>query len=103
ASWRPLTARKPDPARGKRKINTRASVRRTVAQSPSSSRRVTSPPSTPGERIAAPKQSDDVVRRAQEALERAGYEIGTPDGFMGPRTVAAIKRFQTDRYIGVTG
>jgi len=103
ASWAPISARKPAPAPVKRKANTRASVRRTIAQSPSSSRRVTSPPSTPGQRITTPKQSDEVVRRAQEALERAGYEIGTPDGFMGPRTVAAIKRFQTDRYLGVTG
>src|SRR5256714_14160586 len=103
ASWSPITARKPTPPPAKRKTNTRASSRRTIAQSPSSSRRVTSPPSTPGQRIAAPKQSDDVVHRAQEALERAGYEIGTPDGFMGPRTVAAIKRFQADRYLGVTG
>jgi photosystem II stability/assembly factor-like uncharacterized protein len=44
-----------------------------------------------------------VVRRAQEALERAGYEIGNPDGQLGPRTVAAIKRFQTDRYLPVSG
>ncbi len=43
------------------------------------------------------------VRQAQEALERAGYEIGTPDGQLGPRTIAAIKRFQTDRYLPVTG
>jgi len=43
------------------------------------------------------------VRHAQEALERAGYEIGTPDGQLGPRTVAAIKRFQTDRYLPVSG
>jgi len=53
--------------------------------------------------MAAPKPSDDSIRRAQQALERAGYEIGTPDGQMGPRTVAAIKRFQTDRYLSVTG
>jgi len=49
------------------------------------------------------KPSDEVVRRAQEALERAGYEIGTPDGQLGPRTVAAIKRLQTDRYLPVSG
>lgn len=43
------------------------------------------------------------MRRAQEALDRAGYEIGNPDGQMGPRTVAAIRRFQTDRYLTVSG
>jgi peptidoglycan hydrolase-like protein with peptidoglycan-binding domain len=49
------------------------------------------------------KPSDDVVRRAQEALDRAGYTIGSPDGQMGPRTVAAVKRFQADRYLPVSG
>ena len=44
-----------------------------------------------------------MVRRAQEALERAGYEIGSPDGQLGPRTVAAIRRFQTDRYLSASG
>src|SRR6185503_11418201 len=75
-------------------------VRRTVAQSAPTTR---PQPTVPGQRMAAPKPSDDTIRRAQQALERAGYEIGTPDGQMGQRTVAAIKRFQTDRYLSVTG
>ena len=49
------------------------------------------------------KPPADLVRLAQEALERAGYEIGVPDGQLGPRTIAAIKRFQTDKYLSVTG
>jgi len=53
--------------------------------------------------MSPPKSGDDTVRRAQQALERAGYEIGNPDGQPGPRTIAAIKRFQTDRYLSVTG
>jgi len=40
ASWGPITARKPVPAPAKRRANSRAGVRRTIAQSPSSSRRV---------------------------------------------------------------
>jgi photosystem II stability/assembly factor-like uncharacterized protein len=103
ASWAPVMARKA-PAPTRRRTPARSTVRRTIAQSPTSSTRgATPPPSTPGQRIAAPKPTDDSVRRAQQALERAGYEIGTPDGQMGPRTVAAIKRFQTDRYLTVTG
>jgi photosystem II stability/assembly factor-like uncharacterized protein len=102
ASWAPITARKPAAAPAKRRPPKRSTVRRTVAQSPSASRRSTVP-STPGQRIAAPKPSDEIVRRAQEALERAGYEIGTPDGQLGPRTIAALKRFQTDRYLAVSG
>src|SRR5207249_5229985 len=78
---------------------------RTPAQSRSTpSARTTPPPSSPGQRIVtAPRVADDTVRRAQEALERAGYEIGSADGQMGPRTLAAIKRFQTDRYLTVSG
>jgi photosystem II stability/assembly factor-like uncharacterized protein len=98
ASWAPIAARKPAAAPKKR--GSSPSVRRTVAQRPSTR---TTQPSAPGQRIAAPKASDDTVRRAQQALERAGYEIGTPDGQLGPRTVTAIKRFQTDRYLSVTG
>jgi peptidoglycan hydrolase-like protein with peptidoglycan-binding domain len=98
ASWAPITARKPATAPGKRR--TAPPVRRTVAQSRPGTR---TQPTAPGERMAAPKPSDDTIRRAQQALERAGYGIGTADGQMGPRTVAAIKRFQTDRYLSVTG
>jgi photosystem II stability/assembly factor-like uncharacterized protein len=103
ASWAPITARKPA-APARRRTPAASTVRRTIAQSPrSSTGRAPSQPSTPGQRIAAPKPTDDSVRRAQQALDRAGYTIGTPDGQMGPRTVAAIKRFQADRYLSVTG
>jgi photosystem II stability/assembly factor-like uncharacterized protein len=100
-SWAPIASRKPATGPARRR---NSGVRRTVAQSrPTSSRGAAPQPSQPGQRIAAPKSSDDTVRRAQQALERAGYEIGTPDGQLGARTVAAIKRFQTDRYLTVSG
>ena len=105
-SWAPVTARKPatGPAKRRTKVTSRSKVRRTVAQTPSASRRTTvQAPTSLGQRITTSTMNDDVIRRAQEALERAGYEIGTPDGQMGPRTSAAIKRFQTDRYLSVTG
>src|SRR5882724_265312 len=101
-SWAPVTARKPATAPAKRRGASRGTVRRTIAQSRSTSTRIP-PATTPGQRIAAPKPNDDTVRRAQQALERAGYEIGTPDGQLGPRTIAAVKRFQTDRYLAVSG
>lgn len=101
-SWSPVTARKTT-APPKRRSTNRGTVRRTVAQSRPTSTRSAQPGTTPGQRIAGPKPSDDSIRRAQEALERAGYEIGAPDGQLGPRTVAAIKRFQTDRYLSVSG
>ncbi len=103
SSWAPIVARKPAATPTKRRSPVRANVSRAVGQPSSTSRRVNPAPTPPGQRITGPKQSDENVRRAQEALERAGYEIGTPDGYAGPRTVAAIKRFQTDRYLTVTG
>jgi photosystem II stability/assembly factor-like uncharacterized protein len=102
-SWAPISARKPPAAPAKKRL-ARGAVRRTVAQRPTTNSRsgagATSP--TP-QKPAAVKPNADVVRRAQEALERAGYEIGNPDGQLGARTVAAIKRFQTDRYLPVSG
>ena len=103
ASWAPVTARKPPTVPAKRRAKSRANVRRTISQSPTTSGRATTPPSTPGQRIVSTRTSDETVRRAQEALERAGYEVGTPDGQLGPRTVAAVKRFQTDRYLPLSG
>jgi photosystem II stability/assembly factor-like uncharacterized protein len=96
ASWSTLVGKKPAPP--KRPARKRGSAGNAT------SARGQQRPTTPGERIiVAPKVSDDVVHKAQEALDRAGYEIGTADGHLGPRTVAALKRFQSDRYLPVTG
>lgn len=101
ASWAPISARKPI-APAKKRPATRSSVRRTVAQGRPATRAGSGAVAAP-QRTPIAKPSDEVVRRAQEALERAGYEIGTPDGQLGARTVAAIRRFQTDRYLPVSG
>src|SRR2546423_8834946 len=45
----------------------------------------------------------DSVQRAQEALNAAGYHLGEPDGKPGPATTAALKKFQDDRHLPVTG
>jgi photosystem II stability/assembly factor-like uncharacterized protein len=100
ASWAPIAARKPAPKKG-----TATTARKPAARNTATARN-TQRPSTPGERIVTPpaqKSSAEVVRRAQEALDRAGYNVGVADGQTGPRTVAAIKRFQTDRYLPVNG
>lgn len=97
-SWAPVTGRKPTPAPPARK---RPSVRRTIGQSPSATRKPAPAPQTTQETSAT--LSDTTIRRAQEALEKAGYEIGTPDGQIGPRTIAVLKRFQTDHFLPVTG
>jgi photosystem II stability/assembly factor-like uncharacterized protein len=55
---------------------------------------------------ATPRQSginEETVTRVQEALNNAGYHLGTPDGRGGPTTLAALKRFQGDRHLPVTG
>lgn len=106
-SWAPVSARKPSEPSPRKRPPARHNVRRTVAQGPSqkATRRITTTqtPATTPKRPTAPKPSDEVVRRAQQALERAGYEVGAPDGQLGPRTLAAVKRFQTDRYLTVSG
>lgn len=100
-SWAPISARRPAAPAAKRRL-ARGAARRTTTQgrSAGTARGNIGPgPQKP----AVVKPGDDVVRHAQEALDRAGYTIGSPDGQMGPRTVAAIKRFQADRYLPVSG
>jgi peptidoglycan hydrolase-like protein with peptidoglycan-binding domain len=43
------------------------------------------------------------TKEAQAALNAAGYNTGSPDGVAGPRTVEALRRFQTDKQLPVTG
>ena len=81
-SWAPVWAveKKPAVKRGKTK--------RAVAVTP---------------KRRAISQPDDSVLQAQQALAAAGYHLGEPDGKPGPSTTAALKKFQTDRHLPVTG
>ena len=45
----------------------------------------------------------ETITQAQEALKAAGYQLGEPDGKSGPATTTAIKKFQGDRHLPVTG
>lgn len=45
----------------------------------------------------------NLVYRTQSALAARGYDVGTPDGMMGPRTRAAIERYQVQHGILVDG
>jgi photosystem II stability/assembly factor-like uncharacterized protein len=56
---------------------------------------------TPRRRVSS--QPDESVVQAQQALAAAGYHLGEPDGKSGPATTAALKKFQTDRHLPVTG
>ncbi len=49
-----------------------------------------SPSFDPGETIGA----REIVASVQRALDRLGYDIGTPDGIAGAKTAAAIKQFE---------
>jgi photosystem II stability/assembly factor-like uncharacterized protein len=57
----------------------------------------------PAPRRRPASQPDDAILRAQEALNAAGYHLGEPDGKSGPATTAALKKFQGDRHLPVTG
>jgi photosystem II stability/assembly factor-like uncharacterized protein len=54
-------------------------------------------------RAAASNRSNDMTKRAQEALIAAGYDPGPADGAAGTQTVSAIRKFQTDKNIPVSG
>ena len=43
------------------------------------------------------------VKQVQAALNAAGYNAGPPDGALGPRSRAAIGRYQSDNNLAVTG
>jgi photosystem II stability/assembly factor-like uncharacterized protein len=54
-----------------------------------------------GRRPAA--ANNETILQAQQALLNNGYHLGEPDGKPGPSTIAAVKKFQTDRHLPVTG
>lgn len=44
-----------------------------------------------------------VIRAAQQKLNDAGYQSGTPDGKLGPQTRAAIRKYQQDKGMKANG
>src|SRR5437588_97769 len=53
--------------------------------------------------VAVKPTTNETVKRAQAALNLAGYTVGTPDGVAGTRTVAVLRKFQADKGVPVTG
>lgn len=49
------------------------------------------------------KVSDVSIRQLQQALNRAGYDVGTADGVMGPRTKANLAKYQKDKGLPIGG
>lgn len=72
---------------------------KTVRRAKKTSRPATG--SRQAQRVIASQEPDETVRRVQEALNRFGYNV-TPDGMAGPKTQAALKKFQADRSLPTT-
>ena len=45
----------------------------------------------------------DLILRAQEHLKAVGYKPGPVDGIIGDRTRQALRQYQTDYFLPVTG
>ena len=43
------------------------------------------------------------MKQAQQRLNELGFDVGTPDGSAGPRTQNALRTFQQDQGLPVTG
>jgi hypothetical protein len=43
------------------------------------------------------------VMDAQKQLRDLGFDLAPPDGVMGTKTIAALRRFQTERHLSPTG
>jgi peptidoglycan hydrolase-like protein with peptidoglycan-binding domain len=103
ASWSPIGAPKAEPVvkrrrgrRGRGGTSARGDLRRGGARRADSPAIVATP-------TTSPRSNTGTIKRAQEALNAAGYNVGTPDGVAGTRTVAAIRKFQADKSVPVSG
>jgi len=90
-SWAPVWTANPAPA----KTTKSTPARRRGA---GASRRTATAKGNP-----ASQRASEVVSRAQAALNAAGYAVGAPDGRAGAQTLAAVRRFQSDKSLPVTG
>ncbi|WP_207479693.1 peptidoglycan-binding domain-containing protein [Arenibaculum pallidiluteum] len=62
------------------------------------------PPATAADSVAVPGPLDrEGIREIQRRLRERGFDAGTPDGFAGPRTRAAIEAFERASGLPVTG
>ena len=70
---------------------------------------VTSTPTTTAPATEAPAQTlspgatGAQVKLLQQALNKLGYSVGTPDGNYGPATQQAVEKFQASHNLGVDG
>jgi photosystem II stability/assembly factor-like uncharacterized protein len=95
ASWTPVTAPKPKAKAAPRSKSRRGAAAATAAPAEE--------PTVPAPTPAAKPTPNDTVKRAQEALNVAGFAVGKPDGIAGTRTVAQLRKFQAAKGVPVTG
>lgn len=60
-----------------------------------------SPSASP--RASAPPAAANEIVRAQHRLKEGGYYVGRVDGVLGPNTAAALRAYQRDHGLSVTG
>ena len=53
--------------------------------------------------VPAAPPTKDLIARAQAKLRTMGYDIGVPDGIPGPRSKAAVKKYQVDQKLPASG
>jgi len=111
SSWAPVNAPKPQPATTTPPARKRkpAATRRARPSAQGQTARSSVQKSTIQNPVAvsanppAVNTGDETVRKAQIALNTSGFKVGEPDGKLGKVTIAAIRSFQADRGIPVTG
>jgi len=86
-SWSPVWA--PSDAAARKKTPVKPTVKRRT--------------STTTRRQPRPALPAELVTQIQQALINHGYRLGELDGKLGPATLAAVKKFQGDRHLPVTG
>jgi peptidoglycan hydrolase-like protein with peptidoglycan-binding domain len=62
-----------------------------------------SEPAAPAAAAAAPADPVALTARAQARLQELGYAVGKADGVLGPKTRAALQKYQRAKGLTVTG
>ena len=60
-------------------------------------------PARPQQAAPEPENEGMTVYELQDRLAALGYKAGTVDGVLGPRTTDALKKFQADKNLAITG
>ena len=55
------------------------------------------------QQIGATSLNENQVRELQNLLKEEGYQVGDADGIVGSDTIEAIRQYQTDRNLEVSG